>query len=421
MKKFHEPVKVEVIDLNNGTYQVTNGYAFSNLSGLNITWDVKTDGVIVQSGTLPNLSTPPGGSVETTVPYDLSQTSANAENWLMLHFKLKHATELLPQEYEVAWAQFLLPQKTPVVYAPVTTIPKLDVDDDGTTICIEGASFTMAIDRKTGSITRWLYKDQPVISSGPSLNLWRAPTDNDAKKMESLWREAGFDTLKERVKAVDVRKVKPHKVEVHIAKASSVPGITTTYTYSVYGSGDVELRHEVQLEGEFPPLPRVGFSVVLPGVFNQFTWYGRGPHENYVDRKCGAAVDVHNSTVRDEYVPYIMPQEYGNKTDVRWAALTDINGTGLLVAGAQLFEVSVHPFSVQDLDQSQHTYELEWRDDVIMYIDCAQSGLGSAACGPGVLPQYQLTNNTYSYTVRIRPVERTIDIAQLIKRPFPLS
>jgi hypothetical protein len=165
----------------------------------------------------------------------------------------------------------------------------------------------------------------------------------------------------------------------------------------------------------------VGFSLVLPGTQDQFSWYGRGPHENYIDRKFGAAVGVYTSTVRDEYVPYIMPQEYGNKTDVRWAALTDKNGTGLLVSGAQLFEVSVHPFSVQNLDQAEHTYELEWRDDVTLNIDCAQSGLGSAACGPGVLPQYELTDDTYSYTVRMRPLESSSDITKLNKRPFPLS
>ena len=104
----------------------------------------------------------------------------------------------------------------------------------------------------------------------------------------------------------------------------------------------------------------------------------------------GAAVDVYASTVRAEYVPYIMPQEYGNKTDVRWAALMGADGAGLLVTGAELFEVSVHPFTLQNLDQAKHTYELEWRDVVTLYVDCAQSGLGSAACGPGVLPQYEL-------------------------------
>lgn len=421
LKKFHEPVKVEPVALEDGTYLVSNGYAFTDLSGLDVTWDIKAGGVILQSGALPTLMTPPVASDLITVPYNLDQTPPGAESWMTLHFTLRQATELLPQGYEIAWAQFLLPQNPSPLITPVPEIPAINHDEDGSSIRIHGASFSLTIDRNTGNILQWLYKGKPVINGGPSLNLWRAPTDNDAKRMESLWREAGFDTLEEQVTDFEVLKVKPHKVVVKISKATTVSGINATYTYAVYGSGDVELTLEVQLDGAFPPLPRVGFSLELPGTQDQFTWYGRGPHENYIDRKFGAAVDVYASTVRAEYVPYIMPQEYGNKTDVRWAALTDANGAGLLLAGAQSFEVSVHPFTVQNLDQAKHTFELEWRDEVTLYIDCAQSGLGSAACGPGVLPQYELKDDTYRYTVRMRPIENTSEIPALSKLPFPLS
>ena len=238
--------------------------------------------------------------------------------------------------------------------------------------------------------------------------------------MAILWREAGFDTLEELVTNIDVIQNEPQKIVVKMTKSSTVPGVTATYTYTIYGSGDVELTHEVQLDGEFPPLPRVGMSMVLAGKQNQFTWFGRGPHENYVDRKCGAAIDVYTSTVHEQYVPYIMPQEYGNKTDVRWAALTGANGSGLLVTGAQLFEVSVHSFTLQNLDQAKHTYALDWQDDVTLYVDCAQSGLGSAACGPGVLPQYELKDSTYRYTVRLSPIHSTSEITTASKLPFPL-
>jgi beta-galactosidase/beta-glucuronidase len=419
LKKFHEPVKVEAIDLDNGTFLVSNGYAFSSLERFDVTWDIKTNGTVVQCGTIPNLATPPGSSDDITVPYDLSQTADDAENWLILHFKLKDATELLPQGYEIAWAQFILPQSTTHDLTSEAANLILDVNDDGSNINISGSSCTLTIDRTTGNITRWLYKNQPVIKSSPALSLWRAPTDNDAKQMATLWREAGFDTLEEYVHAVEVTQVKADKVEVKITKTSSVPGTISIYTYTIYGSGDVALHHELQLEGDFPPLPRVGFNITLPGICNQFSWYGRGPHENYVDRKFGAAVDVYHSTVRDEYVPYIMPQEYGNKTDVRWAALTDVSGKGLLVKGAQLFEVSVHPFSIRNLDKSQHTFELEWCNDVILYVDCAQSGLGSAACGPGVLPKYELTEKNYSFTVRMCPVNDKSEIEELTSTRFP--
>jgi beta-galactosidase/beta-glucuronidase len=420
LKKFHEPVKVKAIDLKNGKLMIINGYAFTDLSDLNIIWEIKADGTVLQSGVLPDLTTLPGGSEPIVIPFDLAQTAANAENWLMLHFTLKDATELLPQDYEVAWAQFLLPRKAILAKMPLATLPEFDYEDDGTQIRVHGPAFSLCIDRTTGNIVQWLYQGKPVINNGPVLNLWRAPTDNDAKKMAPLWQEAGFDTLKEQVATLEVCQVNPHKIKVKIAKTTTVTGVAASYTYAIFDSGDVELSHEVRLEGKFPALARVGIAIVLPGTLEHFTWYGRGPHESYVDRKWGAAVDVYTSTVRDAYVPYIMPQEYGNRTDVRWAALTDDNGTGLLITGAQLLETSVHPFSLQNLTQAQHTFELEWRDDVTWYIDCAQSGLGSAACGPGVLPQYELKDSFYRYTIRMSPIVKSSDLSALSKRAFPL-
>ena len=152
MKKFHEPVKVEPAALEEGIYRVSNGYAFTDLSDLKATWDIKSGGVVLQSGTLPMLTTAPGASDLITVPYDLDALSPGAESWLTLHFTLKQATELLPQGYEIAWAQFLLPEKSSPAEVPVLAIPGLDFADDGSLIRISGASFSLTFDRSTGDV-----------------------------------------------------------------------------------------------------------------------------------------------------------------------------------------------------------------------------------------------------------------------------
>jgi hypothetical protein len=121
--------------------------------------------------------------------------------------------------------------------------------------------------------------------------------------------------------------------------------------------------------------------------------------------------------VNGQYVPYIMPQENGNKTDVRWAALTNDEGVGLLVVGMPLLNVSVHHFTSQDLAEARHTHELERRDDVILNLDHAQSGLGNGSCGPGVLPQYLLESREYRYSLRLRPLARGMaSLAELSKQ-----
>jgi hypothetical protein len=222
--------------------------------------------------------------------------------------------------------------------------------------------------------------------------------------MAGLWRAAGLDTLTEQLETFAVEQMSPQMVRVTMATNTSIPGLTSQYVHTIYGAGDVILKHTVQLPEGMPPLPRVGVKLTLPGAYENFTWYGRGPHENYVDRKSGAWVDIYRSTVSDEYVPYIKPQEHGNKCDTRWAALTDSHGAGLLVAGYPTFEVSAHHFTAHDLAAARHTHELKPRSEITLNVDFAQSGLGSEACGPGTLPQYQLTAREYKYCLRFRPL-----------------
>lgn len=175
------------------------------------------------------------------------------------------------------------------------------------------------------------------------------------------------------------------------------------YTYTIYGSGDVVIETHVVPQVDVPFLPRLGLQMQLPGGYEQFTWYGRGPHENYVDRKEGARVGLYSGTVDEQYVPYIVPEENGNKTEVRWVALTSADGIGLLAVGMPLMEVSAHHYTTEDLTQARHTYELVRREEITLNLDYAQSGLGSASCGPGRLEKYQLKPEEVRYRVRLRP------------------
>jgi len=175
------------------------------------------------------------------------------------------------------------------------------------------------------------------------------------------------------------------------------------YTYTIYGSGDIVLETHVAPDVDVPFLPRLGLQMQLPGGYEQFTWYGRGPHENYVDRKEGARVGVYSGTVDEQYVPYIVPEENGNKTEVRWVSLTNADGVGLLAVGMPTMEVSAHHYTTEDLTQARHTYELVRREEITLNLDYAQSGLGSASCGPGRLEKYQLKPEEVRYRVRLRP------------------
>lgn len=134
------------------------------------------------------------------------------------------------------------------------------------------------------------------------------------------------------------------------------------------------------------------------------TWHGRGPWDNYPDRKVSAIVGVYASTVSEQYVPYIMPQEHGHKTDVRWLTLTDTRGRGLRVSGDPLISFSASHFTKEDLFAAQHTYDLKPREEIILSLDFAQRGLGTASCGPDTLPEYRLMEPRYAWSYRVEVI-----------------
>ena len=148
-------------------------------------------------------------------------------------------------------------------------------------------------------------------------------------------------------------------------------------------------------------VPRIGVQADPAPELEQLAWYGRGPWENYSDRKAAAMVGLYRSIVADQYVPYIMPQEHGHKTDVRWLALSDVRGQGLRVAGEPTLEFSASHFTADDLYRARHTCDLRPRPEVILNLDAAQRGLGTGSCGPDTLPQYCLLAREYRFSYRL--------------------
>ena len=404
LKKVHEPVEVRPVDLEAGELEIVNRHAFSDLSHLDVAWVLKSGGKRLQSGVLARLDTPPGGSTVVAIPYQVPAALPCGECWLELQFLLAEDAPWAPKGHEVAWAQFLLPTASPVEHVQLQVMPTLVVEETGDAVVVRGQQFSLTFDRRSGIIVAWEDQGRAMVRHGPRLNLWRAPTDNDARRLAARWQAVGLDRLREQLQRLSVEQSVPQTVKVSVETADPQVGVTSRYVYTIYGSGDVELAHSVELREGLPPLPRIGVTWVLPGEYESFAWYGRGPHESYADRKLGARVGVYRGTVEEQHVAYVRPQENGNKTDVRWAALTGEQGAGLLVVGMPLLQVSAHHYSAMDLAQASHTHQLTRRDDITLNLDLAQSGLGSESCGPGVLPHYRLEARKYHYRLRLTPL-----------------
>jgi beta-galactosidase/beta-glucuronidase len=420
-KKVMQPVVVEAADLLEGKVVVVNRHHFSDLSYLDVSWALAADGDVIQEGRLPSLATPAGESEVVTVPVVPPVLEPGAEYWLNLSFTLAEATPWAEAGHEVAWEQFKMPFDVPGAPAQdVTGLPPLMVDESAARVEVTGADFQLVFDKTRGTIASLRRNGGELIEQGPLVNAWRAPTDNDRGQPWSLqladaWREAALDRLEQRVRDVSVRQSEPHLVQIGMQASLWADDLGDRFAcevdYEISSSGDVVVGIRITPAEDLPPLPRLGLQMVLSAGYETFSWYGRGPHESYVDRKCGAPIGVYSGTVDDQYVPYVVPQENGNKTDVRWAALTNGEGNGLFVAAMAedretpaTLEVSVHHFRTEDLASAQHTHELQRRDGITLNLDCGQTGLGGASCGPPTLSKYMLMPEPVAFRVRLTPI-----------------
>ncbi len=416
-KKIVAPVQVRPVDPLNGLVEILNRYSFLSLGGLRGHWSLLADDRVLQEGALPLPDVPAGESTVIDVPLSLPEPEPGGEYRLAFSFTLAHDTLWAKEGHEIAWEQITLPLESPGPQLPVADMPALECAESDDELTLQGNGWNLTFDKRIGRIVAWQCDGAELILSGPESLFWRAPTDNDAndrseQRAALRWREAGLDRLVERTGQVLVERPCPQAVRVTVHTTCAPdddprqPAFTCEYTYTIYGSGDVIVDAHITPRDNLPPLPRIGLQMYLPAEFERFTWYGRGPHESYIDRQEGAPVGVYTGTVDEQYVPYITPQENGNKSEVRWVALTRADGVGLLAVGMPLLNVSAHHFTAEELTRATHTYELHRRPEIVLHLDYRQSGLGNGSCGPGVLPQYLLLPEETRYSLRLRHLSR---------------
>jgi beta-galactosidase len=426
-KKVIQPVGVKAKSLASGSIEVTNKNWFTGTGGLEGSWELAVDGEVVQEGGMPRLDIAPLRRKIVKLPVKKPKLAPGEECFLTVRFRLADDAPWAPQGHLVAWEQFKMPWKAPKTKATKATkkspkAPVVELDDSPEHAAISGEGFRFIFDKSAGAVASMTFGGTEILRAGPVLDLWRAPTDNDGikafdraneRKALGRWIAAGLDRLERETRKVTVRRAGPSAVKIAVESVARGAGsdlaVKHKHTYIVYGSGDVVVTNRIDADRRLPDLARVGVTMTLPGGFENFRWYGRGPHENYCDRNSGAEVALFESSVDGLHVPYIVPQENGNRTDCRWAALTRDDGTGLLCVGMPLMEVSASHYTADDLFAAFHTNELARRDEIALNLDLRQRGMGGASCGPDTLEKYLVKPGTFSFDFALRPVggERT--------------
>lgn len=422
-KKIIQPVAVKGLDLIRGRLEVVNKYDFSSLVGLSIDWGISVDGVSQQSGKLSSIDIMPGEKAEVNIPFEVPLARTDEEVFLTLRFSLAENTVWADSGHEVGWEQFLIPVdcRSPKKEERRTSASAMMVKENAESVTLHADGIKLIFSRLTGILSHFGYRDKELIVTGPMLNIFRAATDNDGQKFApefewmdldgqllTHWIKHGLDRLVNTCNSLVWEQPDADVVKIqtkHTVKAEDAEyGFEHVVNYTVYSSGDMQTEHLVDCDDMLPFLPRIGILLTVPLEFEQFTWLGRGPDESYVDRKSGVAVGMYSGTVDEQHVPYIMPQENGNKTDVRWAALTNADGIGTMAIGGSLSQTGVSHFAAKDLFGACHTNELTRRDEIHWTLDLMQSGLGNKSCGPMTLQQYLVKPGQFRFSFFLRPV-----------------
>ncbi|WP_405762930.1 DUF4981 domain-containing protein [Streptomyces sp. NBC_01420] len=432
VKRLYQPVRARRADgAAPGEVTLVNDNLFTGLRTYNASWELSADGETVRSGRIgrDQLDVPPRSEKTITLPVRLPDNpAAGTEYFLQLSFTTRERTPWADAGFEVARVQLPLDARVPEP-APVPSAgtPELSFRESKTDITVTGRGFEVVVDRSTGLITSYEAAGTRLLASGPVPNFWRAPTDNDQGNGQHVrnrtWRDAG---TRREVTGVTVRGHGGRAVEIKVEGTlpTSTPSAYTT-TLTVFGNGEIKVENTLAPGAtSLPYIPEIGTVLHLPAALEHLHYYGRGPEENHWDRKDGTDVGRWSGTVTGQWTPYLRPQENGNKTDVRWAALTDRRGRGLLVSGDGLLEINASHFTPEDLSSgARHDYQLTPRDEVVLRVNHRQMGVGGDnSWGAQTHDAYKLpADREYTYTYRLRPLTDVRQATSLSRRRTELS
>ena len=366
-KKVFQPIAAT---FENGKLTVHNLHAFTSLDAFSLKWELLKNGMPVQSGNLDLPSVQPNTSQEIELPK--LEMPGMDEYILTVSYILKNKTVWAGAGHEVAWEQFVLQEKKS---APITSrrAPKLTETADF--YQISGENFSMKFDKKTGLLTSYIVDNQDFIKNSLSPNFRRPPTDNDmasgiVKEMEP-WYAAG-----QTAQLTSLRTRTESGKQVVEATLSLLGGkATQRLIYRIGSRGEVEVEAKLDAATDLPNLPKVGLTMAIPASFDDVKYYGKGPHETYLDRNLGAKTGIYEQSVTAFGTPYIRPQEHGNHMGIRWIEFQNEKGGGLRIEGNNL-SVSAWPYSYDDLANARHTIDLPKRDFITVNVDAAQMGVG---------------------------------------------
>lgn len=410
VKKVYQNIAFEPVAFMQNRIKVTNRFDYTTLDNYQLFWAVEANGETIRSGKMNFPTLLPHQTKEMEIPMGTLPAADNKEYFLTLRAFSKQATGAVPAGHEVAIEQMQLPVRLEKAQEQVSGQIEKTETEDAITIQGKTRDFSISFSKKTGEMTSLKYDGKEMLLAGLQPNFWRGITDNDVangtQERCATWREAGKKMVLKSIKTQADNQKATVIADFDMPEQESQMQIT----YQMLANGNVEVNmHFTPGNKALPEMPRLGMRMILKGDYDQMTWLGRGPQENYADRKSGYLIGKYSASVWEQYHPYVRAQETANKCDVRWFTLASKAGAGIRVEGAEPLSVSAWNFPQDDLLYVPSTIEhrhggcVDKKDMVWVNIDHLQMGVGGDnTWGAMVHPEYTITPKEWSYSFTIK-------------------
>ena len=438
VKKIYQPIDFHEKEGEPGHFVLKSKLALRPTDNHYLKWEILGDGVVASSGVFGDVNIAAGDSLEIDLSSAISEVSERfsaekIEGLIRFKVCLKNATLWAEADAEVASEQIrFLAVENRNPYVSDESVGTLETTQNGQTVTIRGEHFVATFSQ--GTLSKYVRDGVTLIAAPLKLNAFRLPTDNDRAQTESwdkmglrsLTVEPGEWTVEEGDKSVSLD-------ITNVYSANSI-SFTTQMKFFVMADGAISVSSIISPSQDRAILPRLGYRLEMPSAYEQMAWFGRGPWDNYADRKESAHKGFWRSTVTDQIDKFVLPQEMGNKENVRWMALTNDAQSGLLFVASDEMAASASHWRAEDnyvsrTNRKKHPHEMSIVKNTVVHLDAAMRGLGNASCGSDVLEQYELRSKKTNFDFIILPLDKTDDdelsregrVANAICQPVQIS
>lgn len=395
-KKIFQPVEITAISLSDYTFRLKNYHHFASLDQYRIAWKLMKNGITQQNGTLSSPSCKAGSDVDIKIPVKSFSLDETAEYVIDISLNLKTANLYAEKGHNVAWEQFILN----TMESPTSTFSGTSFKETGTDIEVSGNELKALIDKQTGILKSVIVGDKEMLSSPLVPNFSRASTDNDRSGGNKLFKQSlAWNSVASNLKVI-ATEIDDKTGAITIKAKTGVKDAQLKTTYQFLKGGEIKVSLSIQKPEKAPMLMRFGMQMGIPDSYKTVSYYGKGPHETYWDRKESGRIDLYQLPVSNFPFSYIYPQENGNRSDVKWFTLA-AGKKKIKVRGQPSIDFSVWPYTQANLEEATHTYELKNAGFNTVNIDYKQTGVGgddSWSAKAMALKEYRLDGTSYDYS-----------------------